>query len=202
MQFTLNGKKINVIDSWEGLNFAQYLRIIKMGDDMVESLSILTGIDYETLKKSKIKGLEKLLYAARFMNKAPKLQEKPTKIGKYKLPINFDIQFESLAQFEDMRQVMVKLEEGVYAQAESYAKYCAIYCQKLRDGEYDGQKATDMISEIMTLPALEVISAGSFFFVRLQFLLNGIIPNSRSTPRSRRKATGKRSARRSAAMRK
>ena len=173
-----------------------------MGDDMVESLSILTGIDYETLKKSKIKGLEKLLYAARFMNKAPKLQEKPTKIGKYKLPINFDIQFESLAQFEDMRQVMVKLEEGVYAQAESYAKYCAIYCQKLRDGEYDGQKATDMISEIMTLPALEVISAGSFFFVRLQFLLNGIIPNSRSTPRSRRKATGKRSARRSAAMRK
>lgn len=201
MNFTLNGKKITVVGSWQGLNFAQYLRTLKMGNDMVEQLSIITGIEPETLRKANIKGLDKLLYAASFMSKPIELPEKVTQIGKYKLPVNkkgvFDIQMESLAQFEDMRQLMMKQEAGIYAQAESYATYCAIYLQKIRDKEYNGAKALEMVSEVMEMPALEVITAGSFFFVKLMILLNGMHPNSQNTAPKPKKHIGRTSKKRS-----
>lgn len=198
MKFTLNGKQIEVTDSWDAMKFHQYLRVIKLKDDTVEMISILTGIDYETLKKANIKGIEKLLYAAQFLNVPPTIvqfPEKPTHIGPYKLPLNskgvFDIQFESLAQFEDMRQVMTKLETGVYAHTEAYATYCALYLQKIRDGEYDGEKALKMVPEIMNYPASDVIVAGGFFFVKLQSLLHGTANNSQSSAPHRKKPIGK-----------
>lgn len=204
-QPTLNGKPIEITDSWEKMTFAKYLRLLKMKDDTIERLSIITGIEYETLKKAKIGGLPKLMYLARFMNEAPNFPEKPTKIGKYKLPLNskgiFDIQLESLAQFEDMRHVMQNLKEGVHAHTEAYATYCALYLQKIRDGEYDADKAFKMVPELMDYPAGDIISAGGFFFVKLQSLSSGIISNSPNTKRDRRKPIGKRFKRNSGHMR-
>lgn len=191
---TLNGKPITLTDSWDKLTFKQYLRVLKMKkDDLIETISIITGIEYETLKKAKIGGLPKLMYVARFLNEEPNFHVEPKKIGKYKLPINangiFDIQLESLAQFEDMRQVMQK-NDGLYAHTEAYATYCALYLQKIRDGEYDSDKAFKMIPELMDYPASEIISAGGFFFVNLQRLLNGTPNNYQSSARHRRKYTG------------
>lgn len=198
---TLNGKPIEVTDSWDKMTFAQYLRVLKIGkNDMIEILSIVTGIEYETLKKAKIGGLPKIMFLARFITdpkNPPNFPEKPTHIGKYKLPLNskgvFNIQFESLAQFEDMRQVMINVKEGVHAHTEAYATYCALYLQKIRDGEYDSDKALKMVPELMNYPASDIISAGGFFFVTLQSLLNGIISNSRSIAQPRKKPIGKRS---------
>lgn len=199
---TLNGEPIKITDSWEKTTLAQYLRIMKSKNDTVEILSIITGLDYDLLKKSQIKGLEKLLYAASFINTAPVIPTKVEKIGGFKLPLNskgvFDIQFESLAQFEDMRVIMDSTsKEDIAGITESYAKYCALYLQKLRDGEYDGDKALAMVPEIMTYPALEVIAAGSFFFVRLWSLLRGTQATFPSSAPARKKPTGKRSKRNS-----
>lgn len=197
---TLNGKPIKVTDSWAKMDFGQYLRILKLGDDNIELISILTGLEYEYIKKAKISGFDNLLYMARFINEPPDFNtEKLTHIGEYKLPLNskgfFDIQFESLAQFEDMRQVMSKVPEGIHAHTEAYATYCAIYLQKIRDGEYDSEKALKMVPEIMTYPASHVINAGSFFFVRLESLLRGTAPSSRNTAPAQKKNIGKRSKR-------
>lgn len=196
MKFTLNGKQIEVTDSWEAMTFSQYLRILQMKDDTIELLSILTGISRETLAKAQIKGVDKLLYCSQFLNTPPTFPAEPKTIGEFKLPLNskgiFDIQFESLAQFEDMRQVMNGLKEGIYAHTEAYATYCAFYLQKLRDGDYDGDKALKMVPELMEYPASEIISAGGFFFVRLKSLLNGIKSNSQSTAPNRKKYIGKR----------
>lgn len=213
MNFTLNKKKIQVTDSWEKMTFAQHLRVIKM-KDIYDKISIVTGIERETLKKARIKGLNKILYAARFLDEAPQFPEKPTQIGKYKLPLNskgiFDIQFESLEQFEDMRQIYSKLKpieecpdiiDRIYAHTESYATYCALYLQKIRDGEYDGDKALQMIPEIMNYPTSDVISAGGFFFVKLQSLSNGIRSNSPNTAPVQKKSIGRRSKRSSARTR-
>lgn len=193
---TLNGEPIRITDSWEKTTLNQYLRIMKSKNDTVEILSIITGLDYDYLKKAQIKGLEKLLYAASFINTAPVIPTKVEKIGGFKLPLNskgvFDIQFESLAQFEDMRVIMESVDmKDVTAITESYAKYCALYVQKLRDGEYDGDKALAMVDEVMTYPALEVISAGSFFFVRLWSLLRGTAKTSPISKPARKKRTGK-----------
>lgn len=203
---TLNGKPIQITDSWDKMTFAQYLRVLKMPkDDLIEAFSIITGIDYDTLKKAKIGGLPKLMYVSRFMNEAPKFPEKPTKIGKFKLPLNskgiFDVQLESLAQFEDMRQVMNGLQPTIYAHTEAYATYCALYLQKLRDGEYDSDKAFKMVPELFQYPASDIISAGGFFFVRLQTLLNGTASNSPNTAPRQKKSIGKRSQRNSARTR-
>lgn len=221
---TLNGKPIEVTDSWDKMTFAQYLRYIKSKDDTIEKLSVVTGIDYDLLKKSKIGGLPKLLYIIRSLKEPPKFPEKPIKIGAYTLPLDskgvFDIQYESLAQFEDMRLFMEKtphfpfdllgqiakgevgidalapypdLLERLYAHTEAYATYCALYLQKIRDGEYDSDKALKMVPELMNYPASDIISAGGFFFVTLQSLSNGTISNSRSIAQPLKKPIGKRS---------
>lgn len=202
MKFTLNGKKIEVIDAWHKLNFAQYLRVLNLKNDMAEVLSIITGLEYETVKNSKIKGLESLLYRAQFMNVPPTIPDKITKVGKYKLPVNnqgeFDIQFESLAQFEDMRKILQSVStEDIHAFTRAYASYVAIYLQKIRDGEYDPMKAQEMEDEVLKMPALEVLAAGSFFTVKLLNLLNGTPKNSLNTPQSRKKPTGTHSRKRS-----
>lgn len=195
-QPTLNGKPIQLTDSWDKMTFSQYLKVLKM-KDIYDKISIVTGIDSEVLRKASIKGLNKVLYTAQFMDKEPKFPDKPVHIGKYKLPLNskgiFDIQFESLAQFEDMRQVMAKTEPTIHAHTKSYATYCAIYLQKLRDGEYDGDKALQMVSEIMEYPASDVIVAGGFFFVWLQSLSIGTRSNSQTSAPHRTKHIGKRS---------
>lgn len=206
-QSTLNGNPISITDSWLKCNFTQYLRIVKLKDDNIELISILTGLEYDYLKKAKITGLESILVASQFINTPPEFGSNPTKIGKYKLPLNrngeFDIQFESLAQFEDMRVVIqsVKLDENgrfdIHSLTESYAKYCALYLQKIRDGEYDGDKALAMIPEVNLMPAIDVITAGSFFFVRLMRLSIGTQSNSQNSAPIRKKRTGKPSKRNS-----
>lgn len=195
---TLNGKPINITDSWDKTTLSQYLRILKLNNDTVELISIITGLDYEYLKKAKIIGLEKLLYASRFIEIIPKLSENVEKIGGFKLPLNasgvFDVQFETLAQFEDMRTIMAETDvKEAYKLTESYAKYCAIYCQKLRDGEYDYDKAMKMVPEIHTYPSFEVIMAGSFFLTKLWSLLSGTLKASPSSVPAQKKHTGKHS---------
>ena len=194
-QFTVNGKPVQITDSWEKCKFRQYLSIIKVENDK-QLLSIITGIPYENIRNSKITGLENLLHAARFINSIPDVPKEPKKIGRFKLPLNskgvFDIQFESLAQFEDMRMIMSKTNlQNPYELTESYGKYCALYVQKLRDGEYDGDKAMAMVDEIMDYPALDVVSAGGFFLTKLLILSSGIQSNSQKATRSRGKSIGR-----------
>lgn len=201
-QFTINGKPIQITDSWAKTTFGQYLRIMKLKNDTIELLSIITGLEYDYLKKAKITGIEKLLVASGFINSVPDIPTQAKKIGGFKLPLNskgiFDIQFESLAQFEDMRMIMGKTDmKDPIALTESYATYCAIYVQKLRDGEYDGEKAMGMVPEIHTCPAFDVISAGSFFLTRLWILLNGTQKKSPSTTQTQTTAIGKRTKKRS-----
>lgn len=191
MKFTLNKKQIEVTDSWDKTTYGQYLRILKLDRNVIELISILTGIDIETLKKAEIQGLDKILYASRFTNTPPEIPTKLTHIGRYKLPLTkdgvFDIQFESLAQFEDMREIIGKLPnddnqtpiERVYNLTKCYGELVAIYLQKLRDGKYDYSKAELMADEVSKIPALQVIAGGTFFLTKLLVLFSGTNPNSR-----------------------
>lgn len=203
-QFTVNGKPIEITDSWGKCTFSQYLAIMKMQTDH-DLMSIITGIPYEDIRKAKISGLEKLLVAAGFIKTIPTIPTNPLKVGPFKLPLNskgiFDVQFESLGQFEDMRMIMGKTDmKDPYQITESYAKYCAIYIQKLRDGEYDADKAMAMLPEIMAYPALEVIAAGSFFLTKLLILSTGTLSSSQNTTPTRNKSIGKRTKKRSASL--
>lgn len=175
IQFKINSEPLLIPTSWEDVTFDQYLKLGKNKDGITGEISIFTGLEVEKLKKSNIEGLNKLIQALSFLKKQPDFNGDATKIGGYPLPLNsegvFDVQFESLGQFEDLRAVMIaaKSTEDTLV---SFASACAIYLQKIRDDEYDSDKANVMVKEVYEMPAVDVIKAGSFFFLKAGELIN------------------------------
>lgn len=191
IKFKLNGKSINVASSWDDLTFDQFLQILDSKDDLLQLVSICSGLDYETLKKSVIVGLDSVIQAMQFIRTKANYPDTTKKLGKYKLPLDpkgeFNPQYKRLDQFEDMRKAMIASDKGVKSVTEAYATYCAIYLQELRDGNYDYQKAMAMVDEVKQMPAKEVIPAGSFFLIKLLNLSIGIKKTSPNTTQSRKK---------------
>lgn len=191
INFKVNGNPVSIASSWDDLTMKQFLGLSKPGSDTHTVLSILTGIDVDTFKKATIIGLEEVLIAINFINTPAKFDVLPDRIGPFKLPINhkgqFNIQFESLGQFEDMRND-TKGIENVLQLSERYPKFCARYLQKIRDGEYNPEKAEQMVEEVLEMPAREVIVVGSFFYLKLMSLSNGTQSNSPSTPQNQKKS--------------
>jgi hypothetical protein len=191
IHFKLNGKKVSIKSSWDELTFTEYCEILKNKLDTIGLISLFSGIDCEILKKATIIGLDEVLISLSFLNTPPVVPGYVDKVGKYVLPITggkFNIQFEALGQFEDMRSIIKKLPSDTpYALTESFPAMVSIYLQKVRDGEYNYQKAQEMIPEIRLMPALEVISLGSFFFVKLLSLSTGTKANSLPTNQSPKK---------------
>lgn len=197
IDFKVNGKKAYMSSSWDELTLNQYCRILNNKGDIFETVSILSGLNYEIVKDAIIVGIDDVLYALPFLNKVPEVPGYTSKVGKYDIPGTrdgkFDIQFESLAQFEDMRAVInrIPVKDGKYdivALTKSYAHMVAIYLQKLRDGKYNPVAAGEMIEEVLEMPALQVISAGSFFFLKLISLSNGTKASSPPTNQTPKKS--------------
>jgi hypothetical protein len=189
--FKLNNQSIQVPTTWDEVTFTQYLKVFDLKDDTIQMVAIFTGMDYELLKKAEIIGLDRLLQAISFINKPPSIPTYTGKCGPYLLPTNskgqFNIQYESLGQFEDARQVMNKLT-NITEHTKAYAKYVAIYLQKVKDGKYDPLKVADVEAEVQTLPAMEVLSLGQFFFLKLKTSLSGTPIISQPTAPSRKKS--------------
>ncbi len=201
IQFKLNGKKIQVASSWDDLTFTQYYESFNLEGDLFKTVSLCSGIDYETLKKSNIEGIESIISAIQFIRVPHKWETPVLKCGPYDLPINnkgqFNIQYESLAQFEDSRAILSKLGSAIVGKnpveqakimAASYPDVISIYLQKIRDKDYSINKAQAMIPEIWKMNAREVVTLGSFFMIKLSRLLAGIPDSSQTTPQSQKKS--------------
>lgn len=186
IEFKLNGKGLSIPTQWEEVNIIQYCQILKGTPSEDKLISIFTGIDCETLKNSIIIGLDQVLIALYFIKKPP-VVTMPDKVGPFKIK-NPDIQFESLAMFEDMKSVMINAPKDLPGFTMCYADMCAIYLQKERDGVYSFQKAKEMLPDVHKYPALEVIGLGSFFLIKLMALTNGTNPNYQNTKSSLKKS--------------
>lgn len=197
IQFKVNSKTVEVATSWDELTYNQFYQTFQPLD-LKGLLSVCAGIpNDENLQKAQITGnIDALVVALNFIKKQPDWTAPVTKCGPYELPINnkkqYDITYASLAQFEDMRAAMGKLTGETQAEraksiAELYPTFLAIYLQKIRDGEYSYNKAMEMVEEIKTYPAREVVTLGSFFLVKLTNLLNGTPDSSPTTPQNPKK---------------
>lgn len=189
----INGKSISIPTHWNDVTYTQYLEIFNLRDDVLQLVSILSGIDYEILRTAEVIGLDRLLEALSFINVAPEFPTYVSEVGPYKIPANskgqFNIQYESLGQFEDARQAMMKMEPGASGLTKLYGKFVSIYLQKIKDGKYDPLKVPEMEEEIKSYPAYQVITLGAFFFLKLKILLNGTVKTSPpSQPSPKRKA--------------
>src|SRR5689334_2078934 len=190
IQFKLNGKKVKVSSRWEDLTMNQYLQVQKLKDDFLQLVYICSGLDYEILKKAEIVGLESVLEAVKFVSKPPEIPSSVPKLGKYTIPLDskgqFNIQYKRLDQFEDMRKIMSGAKD-IGSITEAFPQFVAIYLQPIRDGQYQFSKAMDMVDEVKEMPALPVISLGSFFLIKLLILSNGTPKTSQNTSQKLKK---------------
>jgi len=191
--FKLNDKSHNIPTQWDEVTYKQYIELFKLQDDTIQLVSIFTGLEYEYLKNAVIIGLDDILTALQFINTKPVFPESVIKCGPYTIPNNqkgqFNIQHESLAQFQDMRQIMRKIpQNNIVEHTKAYGKYVAIYLQKLRDGEYSPLKVAEVEDEVDNYPAFEVITLGSFFFLKQWSLSTGTQSGSRNTSLSPKKS--------------
>lgn len=163
--------------SWDDVSFRQYINLAKASDDYIKVLSLFLHIDYNTIKKAKVENFDTLIASLAFMKTPPHWEESPTKLGKIKMPK--DITWETVEQFEEMRQVIVKFDvNDSLAQIEQYRRIVAIYYQPLKDNsEYDSEKSEYLLDEIDNMSCIEVISMGRFFFAKLISSMNNI-PNN------------------------
>ena len=179
IDFKLNGQPLKLASCWEDLTYGQLVAHLENKEGTAGIISILTGIPIETVRTAKIQGLDMIIQTLTFLNVPTKFDKVTFQAGDYKLPVNskgeFDIQFESLSQFEDMRSIMAKTDDkDIMSYTKSLPRYVAIYLQAIRDGEYNHDRAVSMVKdEIYNMPAHQVIPLGSFFFVKLWSLLTG-----------------------------
>lgn len=206
--FKLNNQSLNIPTAWAEVTYDQYLKLLSMPDDTIYLVSVLTGQEYEVLKSAIISGLDKVLEALSFINKPPEFPTYIDQCGPYKIPANkegqFNIQYESLGQFEDMRQAMLKRDKSTLGHMQAYGRYVAIYLQKLRDTTYDPKRVPELEEEIKNFPAYQVMALGAFFFLRLNGSLSGTKKTSPPTtpPQKKSKRGSKSSGRNSVHTRK
>lgn len=199
IKFTLDGESVGIPSRWSDLTVRFYKQILDAKSDIVKLIALFTGMDEKRVKKVKIIGMERLFEAISFLNSVPDFTVMADKIGPYKIPK--DVTIESLGQFEDLRALSKNMPEKPLPEytledtkslIDLYVSACAIYCQKVRDKEYDFDKAKAMESEIWDYPCDQVLSAGAFFLVKPLALLNSTRKNSRpqpSKPKKRKRAS-------------
>ncbi len=162
--------------NWDQVNFEQFLKLIKAGDDIAEILSIFTGIEADVLRKATIQNLEVIINLLSFL-KTDFEPVVPEKCLGYDIPKN--LEFESIGQFQDLKLEALEMKEEI----SKYALFCAIYATK----PYDFKEAEKKKVEFLKAPAREVVGIGNFTLLKLVELINGIKPKSHqlSTPKKK-----------------
>lgn len=189
-EITLNGVKVKreLPTSWSQVKFRDFLKIANDTNNTTLILSVLTGIEAETIKKARIPNLDSIILSLSFFQKEPELKVPDTILG-YKVPK--DLGFECIAQLEDLKLHLKECHDKKLSGQEQlafYPLYCAIYaCIEKSGGEYDYEKAKSMADEFLEAPATEVLAIGNFTLSKLIALNLGISPNShkQATPRKR-----------------
>jgi hypothetical protein len=181
---TINGipVKRDIPEGYHQVKFGQFVEVAKSPKDTNTILSIITGIDVETIKKAKITNIEDVILALAFFNKDAELKVPDTCLG-YKIPK--DLGFECVAQYEDLQLHLNECREKKVTDVElmaSYPLYCAVYACSQKYGTYDWAKVEEMAPEFMNAPATEVLAIGNFTLLKLIGLKLGIKNNAPKPP--------------------
>lgn len=166
----LNGVKVekDIPTMWKEVTFGQFLKLSECEDDISKILSLLTGIEVETLNKAKIQNLEKIITLLSFLKTEMTLEVPKTCMG-YEIPKN--LEFETIGQFEDLKLEALQMKD--IKSFEKYALFCAIYAVK----EYDYKKAEELAPVFLNAPCEEVMAIGNFTLLKLTELTSGIEVN-------------------------
>lgn len=177
-------KAENVWYKWDQVNFGDFLKICdaQREQNEIKILSLAVNIDEHDLRKAKVdSSFDVVMTRLRFLYKPPVWNEQPTKLGDITMPK--DITFESVEQFETMRQLYAnptKIDtEDPIEEMRKFGTLAAIYYQPIKEQrEYDADRAYALLPEIEKFSCVEVVSIGRFFWAKLVSLRSGIPLNS------------------------
>jgi hypothetical protein len=169
--FKIAGTKSQIPTTWNDVTYSQYVYMI-IPRSFTEYIHLFSGIPIETLNGAQIKNVDKLSLALAFLSISPDLTRTEV-VGAFILP--GQPQFESLRQFEDLRNLVKKYPHkerkdfdytDFETECELYLTACAIYFQKVQDGFYNPAKVEAVKDELRSASAVEVLSNGAFFFAK------------------------------------
>lgn len=168
-----NGKKVkkDIPDSWEKVTFQMYIDLLGVDQkDATKILSVFTGIDEQTLKRSKIEGLQVVLDRLSFLTTTSMDESIPKAILGF--PIPKDLNFETTGQYGDLEFIAAsfpkEIKEGETLGKEHMAKYAeivAIYAQPDYLDKTSEQQA-EFVKQFYSAPCQEVLAVGNFTLIR------------------------------------
>lgn len=164
MKITIHPKQIP--SNWDDFKFGHFLAFYE-AKDFADQLAIFTGLKAETLRKSKIDGLESLIERMAFMNKLmPSIL--PKSILGYPLPK--DMNFESVCQYEDLKDISSKLpQDGKTATKEQIALYADMVTVYAMPDYIDStqEQRNEWAKQVLNAPCWEVMAVGNFTLLKL-----------------------------------
>lgn len=186
-QFKLEGKQFNCPERWEDITLEQLLKINAGVDNVIEAISICTGLSQEELARSyDLVLMEELERTLMFLKDATglrlELEPKEIVLNGVKVSPFSDIGKLPTAQYQDLKILIAEFHEqegeevDVIKRLSLYPKIVAIYLQPYIDNkEYDCEKADEYAKILYQHSAVEVSAWGYFFIRRFQELRNGIL---------------------------
>lgn len=163
--------------AWEQVTFKTFLDLDKCGQDIVKVIALLTQIDYDILRQSKIVNMDQVIAVLGFLNK-PAVPVIPKTLLGYKIPKG--LEFEQVQMYVDLKNYVTESQKlSPMEQLERYTLYCAVYACMEKHGKYDWELAEQMKDEFLKAPCTEVLGIGNFTLLKLIGLNLSIDQNSR-----------------------
>lgn len=183
----INSEPYDMPTSWDDLQFHQYNTLLNATEntEWTELMAKWLGLDYVAFQGATVIGLEPVMAAMSFVSVPPVWgTENPKRVREFLLPGN--ITLETVIQYEHMKKYALAAK-GFKEKVSDYPLIVAIYCQKIRDGEYNFSKAQALADEFQKANAREIIEAGNFFLIKLNHLNSGSQPSSPSPSQTQKK---------------
>lgn len=170
--FELNGVKAEreIPTDWDQVKYSDFLQL---GTTETQALTVFTGFDEDTVKKSTVKNLGKLTAALSFLKSdiRDNITKFPKKILGYQVDQSLD--FEPYGVYTDIKDEVDKRKQGMDL-LKQYPLLCAIYITK----PYDFKKAEQVAEQLLNAPCTEVLALGNFLLLKLIALNSIISPTS------------------------
>jgi hypothetical protein len=166
MKITIELNKVKVSKdipiSWDEVTFRQFLELAEAGNDRAKILSVFTGIEPETLRKSRITNFDKINTILGFVERNElNITKIPDKVLGYKIPKNLEL--ETIGQFEDLKLQAKSIKDNSKESLSAYTRMCAIYSVT----PYDWSEAERIAPYFMDAPCGEVLAVGNFTLMKL-----------------------------------
>jgi hypothetical protein len=173
----LNGVVVerDIPEAYHKLSWSKLLEIYSVSKHPVKEqealiLSILTGIDLETIKKAHIKNYDVLMSCLAFLqNEMPLMM--PTTIMDMTVPKN--IEDEAAARYGDIQEIIGRFKEG--DKLGNLAYYPEIVSRYVSPSPYDWRQADEIANKLQDAPCSEVMAIGNFTLTRYHASRSGTL---------------------------